>query len=204
MTSLENLKNRALSSRLARAIAQYPVSAIMLGSAMLFPVCKMFWDYLEPYTGALGFAAASVGGIVYGVRLLRVFASDASGDFIIAAVGVNADIAQAVTDQFGRVPDVYVDAFVEFHTRTLKPDQMRELAIRLAKKCALYRNRRIKLILSGPPSIAFQCGQLLGAHKFGVAPLYYTKDETGKGIYQEVMPVGLEEIGAMDVNVTTT
>lgn len=165
------------------------LAGIFLFLADRFTAGKV-WALIDPLVGLVALPLAGAALFEYWRAKTRRYAVSDDTEKVIIAVSVNQDVSASVQKHFGRTADVLISAAQEVGAKFLSPGQMHELANKLAAACLPHRDKVIYLVLAGPPGLGFQVGQLLGAHKFRVVPLYWAGTA-----YQELPMMGVEDIG---------
>ena len=189
MSKLKFLENERTLSLLDKIVTNEAALAIGI---MMFVMVQMtgWWGWLDPLLNLVVIPFAVATAYEYWRAKPRRYSVATNGESVIVALSVNQDVSASVQRHFGRVADIIISAEQEVGTKFLSPDQVHDLAKKLAARCLPHRDKVIYLVLAGPAGLCFQVGQLLAAHKFRIVPLSWASDR-----YQEIPIMGIEDIG---------
>ena len=125
------------------------------------------WGIAEPLLYLIGMASASVYFIRKQRAKRRRYASHNGDDFLLG-LQVGRPMAQAIINQFGHVDEV-IDVKAVIGREKLEDEQdYRKLAREIYRAMVPRQHCSIKLFLSGPVTLNFVIGQLVGLNHFDI------------------------------------
>lgn len=158
------------------------IIGILLGLASIF---TQTWEFAEPIMG-MATLALSISIYLQTQRAKRaVYADNGEGSWIVA-LQITRPVAEAVNKHFGQL-DVLIDSSLIIHSNTLSlPEHYKQIAQAVYKACVQGQGKNIHLVMSGPVSLNFMIGQLIGLHHFAITVYQY--DPASGGYVQMPSP----------------
>lgn len=157
---------------LDRVVSEPAALAVGLG---LFASIRWldWWGWVEPFLTLVGLPLAAATYYEYWRAKNRRYNLVGEGEAVIVTVCVNQPVAASIQNKYGRPPDVFISTEQRLGQLFMSTEQMRDMAIHVARECLRFQHREIILVVAVPQAMAFQIGQLLGCHKFRIKVLNF-------------------------------